>query len=168
MNNNWTIKNISEIRSTPRKPIVIHMTAKQWKHLMKKIEIEDQTNSSALDSKGIQLMIIPDPGGDVILFPVCSESEPNKKCMVKPGFSSKTGMITFECHCRDERVVIPSPPTGSGSIPKLPKCISGITNTHMPEFRCLRGSCSGNCQPVLTRIDLPFRQIIYQLRCECR
>jgi hypothetical protein len=68
----WTIRNIDEIKGTPRSPLIIHVNAEQWKRVIAGLEPGREVPAQAFVLTGI-----PDPSVDIFLYSHCPEEGPH-------------------------------------------------------------------------------------------
>jgi hypothetical protein len=152
MKTNWNIRNIDEVKGTPRSPLLIHMNKDQWNRVIADLEPGREVSNQAFVLTGI-----PDPSGDVILYPQCQEEGPDTTCVV---ISRRKGALTFECSCRP-RI---QPPRGP--IP-FSMCKLQLDFSTQPVLKCVRERCSGTCQLGLVKESTPSGFIIFRITCSC-
>lgn len=104
------IKNIRDLKATPRKPTLLHLTEDQWKAI-----IVDATQIDEIPNKHSFLEYTPTPDGGGILMADCGDPGPDEECVVRL-VVSRDYSISYECICRKRRSGIPSG-GGSGSTP---------------------------------------------------
>ena len=132
------VKNVAELakmKATPRRPLLIHFTAEQWRQASKGIR-----RGKARPKKGFRFVGIPDPDGGVVLRPECVPSGPDEECILRPVPRLGPPRIAFECYCRPTGSLIP------GAEPAKPFCTMEVGFYPRLRFFCRKVLCVGNCR----------------------
>jgi hypothetical protein len=167
--------NIADLKSTPRTPTLIHVTAEQWKQISK-----GATQARSLPKHQGFVEFIPLPDGDGIVHADCGAPSPDEVCSVRPvidrplptpGPEPEPGPgpgpdpllqvrpeelpLKWECRCRPKNK--PGPET-----PLRPPCELVIDRGPRFRIRCNRITCTGRCRLTVVQVNGRFR-----LACVC-
>lgn len=168
------VRNIADLKSTPRNVTLIHFSAEQWKGAIKGVK---EARSIRKGRSFIEYIPLPDGGG--IIHADCGSPSPTDRCSVRPvvdlprpvppqpGPGPRPGPelsrlpeqvpVRFECTCR--------PASGGGSkapVVLKPPCELIIERAPRLRITCRSNSCSGRCVLTIVRDGLRFR-----ISCEC-
>lgn len=144
------IRNIADIKGPSNKPELIHFNPDQWRALMKRTVIIE--NSPELSSHSIKLQLVPLPGADRIMLPVCGED--GQKCW--PVRTVSGGTITWSCSC-ESTADLQDPHLDNGFVLRN-SCKFTLTRG-VP--RC-GGTCAGKCKLIFVQAPIP------SLACDCK
>jgi len=153
--------NIADLKSTPRKPTLLHITAEQWKQATK-----GATEARSLKKGQSFIQYTPLPDGDGFLSIDCGSPSPDEVCSARwvvdkpapapgrpgpgpgPEISSRPGrgLIRAECRCRPKRSG-----GGGGENIALPPPCNLVIGPEPIRFSCTAGSCAGRCKLTLVR-----------------
>jgi len=173
------VRNIADLKSTPRSTVLIHFTEEQWKSAIKGVKEGQRLKKS---TPFLEFTPLPDGGG--IIHADCGGSPgPDERCAVRtvvdlprpipepPGPGPKPGPeirsratmlpeqvpVRFECRCRKVR------PPADLEIPRAkPPCELQIERDGRIRFGCVKNSCEGKCALVFLYDGRRFK-----IACEC-
>jgi hypothetical protein len=156
MKTNWNIRNVDEIKGTPRSPLIIHMSAEQWKRVIADLEPGREVPVQAFVLTGI-----PDPSGDVFLYPHCPEEGPHTICAVVT--RRWKGAITFECRCRPRTPRLDEPITLPTSM-----CALQLDFSTRPVLQCVRERCRRTCRLRFITESTLSGFTLFHIVCACQ
>jgi hypothetical protein len=154
-----SIRNIDDIRGSMRLPVLIHLNGRQWRETLKLLEPREQ-----ISGQGIVLNVIPDPNGDVVIFPQCQEASPDVICKVDTTTGLRTA--TYSCGCRDRN----RGPRGDGSLAHLvTDCQLQLAGGRRPVLSCVQQRCKHTCRLSFARAAFPggSQFSFWQVECSC-
>lgn len=135
------VLNVADLSETNKDFGLLHFTKAQWTKAVRDISFTDRP--LPLPKKGLVLRGIPDPNGNVVVFPGCSEQSPDTVCLVKSTFNGGTRTLSMECRCRSK----PGPGhegggvAGGGGI-SPPECLLQVSRGMV---QCANVSCQKTC-----------------------
>lgn len=173
------VRNISDVKTTPKTPTLFHMTAAQWAKATKGAV---EARSLPKGRSFIEFKPIPGEGG--IITAECGAPAPEDQCRVRevidvdrppgrepwpgpgPGPETRGGervmrgsgpALRWVCECRS-----PGGHGGAGFHPVPGKC-ELVLNLERPLFRCESNGCTRQCRLVWVRDGNRFL-----LSCQCQ
>ena len=147
------VKNVAELakmKAAPRKPMLIHFTADQWKQASKGIR-----QGKGIPKKGFRFVGIPDPDGGFLFQPECVPS-PNEECILQPiPRPGSPRALEFVCLCRPKDPLIPPPE---------PLCTL-VLSINPLELYCEKRACTGNCRIYVVTSGGPLPRTVVTCGC---
>jgi hypothetical protein len=162
--------NIVDLKSTPRKPTLIHFTAEQWKQATRGAK---QSSSVKKGHPYVEYTPLPDDTG--IVHADCGSPSPDEICSVRPvidrpvpppgpepgpgpgpdPFLREQYPVRWECMCRPRRNNTPP-------VVVRPACELVVERAPRLRIRCNRISCTRQCNLRLAQVNGRWR-----IFCEC-